>query len=540
MRRPWNAPAMRPTLARTSSAASGLRFCGMIDEPVVNRSDSRTKPNCGVIQITISSAKRDRCMAVMADAARISSAKSRSATPSSEFAIGRSKPSISAVLARSIGNDVPASAAEPSGHSLSRFLASMNRPRSRAEHLHVSQQMMTERDRLRRLQVREARHHRRGVSLGLLRQNELQLRQGLDDPIRRIADEQAKIRRHLVVARPRRMQPARRRTDDLLEPALDVHVHVFECPRELERPRLDLGEHLIEPANDLSRVGLGDDTALGEHGRMRLGAANILRRQRLVEGDGGVYLLHDLGGRGDEAATPHFIGGFIGHERALRMALGERKITMKDDSTAAAGRKSYAAIVAVAVLSAMVGFAAVYGTLGPRDNNGPASVEGAAQPAATAKPAGAGKLAGFVVKAAPEAMPDVSFQDGQGQQKSLNDFKGKTILLNLWATWCAPCREEMPSLDRLQKELGSDKFEVVALALDRGGVDAARKFLAGIKVENLKLYVDPSARSGSALRIVGMPTTILIDPEGREIGRLPGPAEWDLADAKRLIEAHLR
>ena len=80
----------------------------------------------------------------------------------------------------------------------------------------------------------------------------------------------------------------------------------------------------------------------------------------------------------------------------------------------------------------------------------------------------------------------------------------------------------------------------MALALDRGGADAARKFLDGIKIENLKLYVDPSARSGSTMRIVGMPTTILIDPEGREIGRLPGPAEWDSAEAKKLIEAHLR
>lgn len=213
---------------------------------------------------------------------------------------------------------------------------------------------------------------------------------------------------------------------------------------------------------------------------------------------------------------------------------------MKNDRMTDAGNKGTGTLVAVAVLAAVVGFAAVYGTLGPRDNNGAAPVEAPTQPAATAKPAGSGKLAGFVVKSTPEAMPDVSFQDGQGQQKSLNDFKGKTVLLNLWATWCAPCREEMPSLDRLEKELGSDKFEVVALALDRGGVDAARKFLAGIKVENLKLYVDPTARSGSSMRIIGMPTTILIDAQGREVGRLPGPAEWDSADAKRLIEAHLR
>ena len=122
---------MRPTLARQSSAASGLRFCGMIEEPVVQRSESRTKPNCGVIQITISSASRDRCMAEIAAAASVSSAKSRSETPSSELAVGRSNPSSRAVACRSMGNEVPASAAEPSGLSLSRRRASANRPRSR-------------------------------------------------------------------------------------------------------------------------------------------------------------------------------------------------------------------------------------------------------------------------------------------------------------------------------------------------------------------------------------------------------------------------
>jgi thiol-disulfide isomerase/thioredoxin len=225
------------------------------------------------------------------------------------------------------------------------------------------------------------------------------------------------------------------------------------------------------------------------------------------------------------------------------MALGERKIKMKNDTTTAAGNKGTGSFVAVAAISAIVGFAAVYGTLGLRDNGNAPGIEAtkpAPAPAAGTGSAATGKLAGFVVKAIPEALADVTFQDAQGQPKSLNDFKGKTVLLNLWATWCAPCREEMPSLDRLEKELGSDKFEVVALALDRGGADAARKFLDGIKVQNLKLYVDSSTRAGSALRIVGMPTTILIGPDGREIGRLPGPAEWDSADAKRLIEAHLR
>jgi thiol-disulfide isomerase/thioredoxin len=149
-------------------------------------------------------------------------------------------------------------------------------------------------------------------------------------------------------------------------------------------------------------------------------------------------------------------------------------------------------------------------------------------------------MAGFVRKAAPEPMAEVSFVGAGGQELKLSAFKGRTILLNLWATWCAPCRKEMPSLDRLQKALGSDKFEVVALAVDKAGIDGARKFLDETKARHLNLYADPTARSGPTLRVVGMPTTILIDTEGREVGRLTGPAEWDSAEARSLIEAAMR
>ncbi|MEQ1651141.1 MAG: TlpA disulfide reductase family protein, partial [Hyphomicrobium sp.] len=105
---------------------------------------------------------------------------------------------------------------------------------------------------------------------------------------------------------------------------------------------------------------------------------------------------------------------------------------------------------------------------------------------------------------------------------------------------CAPCREEMPALDRLQKALGGDTFEVVALSLDRKGAEASQKFLDETKATNLKLYIDPTAKQGTVLKIVGMPTTILIDKEGRELGRLAGPAEWDSDDAKKLIAAALK
>ena len=127
----FSEPTMRPVLARISSAASGLRFCGMIDEPVENESLRLAKRNWALDQITSSSASRDRCTAQIEATDRNSSAKSRSDTASSELAVGRSKPSAAAVMCRSMGNDVPASAAEPSGFSLSRRRASASRPRSR-------------------------------------------------------------------------------------------------------------------------------------------------------------------------------------------------------------------------------------------------------------------------------------------------------------------------------------------------------------------------------------------------------------------------
>jgi thiol-disulfide isomerase/thioredoxin len=199
----------------------------------------------------------------------------------------------------------------------------------------------------------------------------------------------------------------------------------------------------------------------------------------------------------------------------------------------------------LAVGAAITGFAAVYGTMGGADNAAntspaPATAEKTATaPPSSAEPgaATASKLAAFVRKNPPEALAEISFVDATGAAKTLADFKGKTVLLNLWATWCAPCREEMPSLDRLQKQLGSETFEVVALAVDRTGVEAAGKFLKSINVENLKLYADPTTKSGTALRVLGMPTTILITPDGKEAGRLSGPAAWDSDEAKKLIEA---
>ena len=133
----------------------------------------------------------------------------------------------------------------------------------------------------------------------------------------------------------------------------------------------------------------------------------------------------------------------------------------------------------------------------------------------------------FVMHDAPKPVAAINFDDAQGRSRSLAEFKGKVVLLNIWATWCGPCRKEMPALDRLQAALGGPEFEVVALSIDRGGTDAVRKFFADIGIRTLAMYLDSSGQALRTLSALGLPTTLLIDREGREIGRLIGPAEWD-------------
>ncbi len=148
-----------------------------------------------------------------------------------------------------------------------------------------------------------------------------------------------------------------------------------------------------------------------------------------------------------------------------------------------------------------------------------------------------GLMTTFVVRQKPQDIPEFEFHDKGGVRKTLNDFKGKVVLLNLWATWCAPCRKEMPDLDKLKAELGGDKFDVVTISIDRGGIVKPLKFFKDTGIKNLVLYHDRTSRLGSKLLVFGMPTTLLIDANGRELGRLTGPAEWASEDALVLIKA---
>jgi thiol-disulfide isomerase/thioredoxin len=145
----------------------------------------------------------------------------------------------------------------------------------------------------------------------------------------------------------------------------------------------------------------------------------------------------------------------------------------------------------------------------------------------------------FALHPAPKPLPKVVFRNGDGRQTSLAEFHGKTVLLNVWATWCGPCRREMPTLDRLQGILGGADFEVLALSIDRAGPEAVREFYRKIGIKNLSLYVDSSGKASGALGVVGIPATLLVDPNGKEIGRLVGPADWDTPEMVAYLKAHL-
>lgn len=145
----------------------------------------------------------------------------------------------------------------------------------------------------------------------------------------------------------------------------------------------------------------------------------------------------------------------------------------------------------------------------------------------------------FVPREQPRALSEFQFADGDGHTLTLANFRGRLVLLNVWATWCTPCREEMPTLDQLQAKLGGPDFEVMALSIDQDGVAAVKEFYQEIGIKVLRIYVAPSATPPPALKVLGLPTTLLIDRQGKEIGWTMGPAEWDSPQVETFIRWYL-
>ena len=148
-----------------------------------------------------------------------------------------------------------------------------------------------------------------------------------------------------------------------------------------------------------------------------------------------------------------------------------------------------------------------------------------------------GGLAKFELAGAPKALPDIAFVDADDKPLVLAAYKGKVVLLNFWATWCAPCVKEMPSLDKLQAEMGKDRFVVIPLSLDGPSKPKVAPFYKDKGLANLGIYFDKGKKAQQALDISVLPTSILIDAQGREIGRLQGDADWDKPEAIALMKA---
>ncbi len=202
------------------------------------------------------------------------------------------------------------------------------------------------------------------------------------------------------------------------------------------------------------------------------------------------------------------------------------------------------AALAAAVVAGTAGLWAVYGIATRESNPAAAACRPAVDLARRLDPLIEGEIAAVALAREPRSVPDLVFSDAEGRERRLSDWRGRTVLLNLWATWCAPCRKEMPALDALQAALGGAAFEVVSINIDTRNLDKPRAWLREAGVDRLAYYADPKAKVFQDLKAVGrafgMPTTLLVDPRGCEVAYLAGPAEWAAPEALRLIEAALK
>ena len=214
---------------------------------------------------------------------------------------------------------------------------------------------------------------------------------------------------------------------------------------------------------------------------------------------------------------------------------------MTKTDTPPSRRRLVVPVVALGALAAIAAAGVLYGTAEP-----PGKVAGACPGATKAlaarlKPLARGDVAAVSIPNEPRQSLPLAFERPDGGKSTLADFRGRAVLLNLWATWCVPCRAEMPALDRLQAEAGGKTFEVVAVNVDTARLERRAAFLDGIGVKALTRYADPSGDAFEALRrdgkAVGLPVSLLIDKEGCEIGVAEGAVKWDSADALSLIGA---
>jgi thiol-disulfide isomerase/thioredoxin len=188
---------------------------------------------------------------------------------------------------------------------------------------------------------------------------------------------------------------------------------------------------------------------------------------------------------------------------------------------------------AIVFAGSMTAAALIYKSRMPADSTSATVTPSALSASAPRKPTA------FKLHEQPRVLETFKFVNDEWQATSLDDFHGKVVLLNIWATWCGPCRAEMPTLDKLQATLGGRDFEVVALSIDEGGIPVVKKFYEELGLKSLRIYVDPTLKAPITLKALGVPTTLLINREGKELGRHSGPAEWDSPSIIGIIRQQL-
>ena len=197
-------------------------------------------------------------------------------------------------------------------------------------------------------------------------------------------------------------------------------------------------------------------------------------------------------------------------------------------------------IATLAVIAAGIAvLGGVYGMSGASGNGANQACSGSEARAAALEGANVGAVAAMATVAAPRYLGDLVFRSREGAEQKLSDWKGRTVLLNLWATWCAPCREEMPALASLQKQMGGEHFEVVPVSIDMGSADKPLAFYREHGLDDLGFHHDGSMGVFNAVKkqglAFGLPATMLIDPKGCVIGAMNGPADWASRDAINLV-----
>src|ERR1043166_6057953 len=200
-----------------------------------------------------------------------------------------------------------------------------------------------------------------------------------------------------------------------------------------------------------------------------------------------------------------------------------------------------ARLALAALIGAAAGLAAVYGIARFGRNAGAMTCSAGAETARRITPFVHGEVAAVSTTDEPRRLPELVFKDSNGAPKTLADWRGRAVLFNRWATWCVPCRKEMPALDALQARLGGPRFDVVAVNIDTRNPEKPKAWLKDAGINRLAYYADPSAKVFQDLKLAdrafGMPTTLLIDANECEVGTLAGPAEWASEDAVKLIGA---